>query len=286
MAAALCSPALAESNIFLGYKEVTEAVGKTGLVATAFPSALTPIGDILLEVTAGPHGIYKVDYARTAVDSHETPHLLAFMRVGSFGRRSLAAEARSSRRNFREQTTTVRGRRALLMTGRHTGTLVLIWSEAGRLYYVQSYTPSTIRVGDVRAVAASLGHVLGVLQATAASRQAEGGATANAVVSEHALIISVTWNASCATGSPIPLMLAPDASATLPLTGGAFSLAPTQFPRPPGPEQSEGEPSSWTLALSGSASPTAATVTMSASGEGPAMRCTSPPATLQLGPAP
>jgi hypothetical protein len=285
--AAACTPASAKNFVFTAYKEVSETVGKAGLVATSFPTALGPVDRIELEFGPGPHGTYALDYTNRTFDARGAAHFAGYLRIGSLGRRSLAAEARSSRRNFREQSTSVRGRRALLMTGRHTGTLVLMWSEAGRLYLVQSFTPRTISVSDLRSVAASLGHVLGILQATEASRLAAGGGTANAVVSEHTLILAVRWESSCPEpGSPIPATRDDSASTTLALNGGAFSFAPAQLPPAYGHEQIEGEPATWTLSLAGSASPGAGTVTLSASGTSPRVQCTSGPVTFQLGPAP
>jgi hypothetical protein len=142
-------------------------------------------------------------------------------------------------------------------------------------------------VSDLRSVAASLGHVRGVLLATPASREA-GLGSAHAVVSERAVILAVRWTAPCTAkgGGSEPPPAESDASAVMTLSGGGFSLPPTPFPRSPGPERVEGEPAAWTLSLGGSVAAGAGTVTLQATGQGPGMQCATAPTTLQLAPEP
>jgi hypothetical protein len=240
-----------------------------------------------VEVGPGRKGSYTLEYKHLVSRGEGRVSLAAHLLVGSFGPRSLSAEARSARPRFSEQPTVVRGRRALLLRSRRTGALALLWSEARRLYVVQTFTPRAISVGDLRGVAASLGHVLGVLLATPASREASL-ATARAIVSERAVIVGVRWTAPCtARGSTLPPPPAEsDAATALSVSAGGFSLPPTQFPRSLGPERVEGEPSAWALSLGGSVTPRAGTVTLHATGEGPGMQCATSPTTLQLAPEP
>jgi hypothetical protein len=279
----LAAPACAEHDIFLAYREVSEAVRPAGLVATTFPRAMGPVGSMLLEVRPGRKGSYVVEYNHFVFHGEGRASLAGHLLVGSLGPRSLSAEARSARARFSEQPTVVRGRRALLLRSRRTGALALLWSEARRLYEVETFTPRAVSVNDLRGVAASLGHVLGVLVATPASRESSLG-SAHAVVSERTVILGVRWTAPCiAKGGGLPPPPAEsDGSAVMALTAGGFSLPPTLLPRSPGPERVEGEPAAWTLSLGGSLSAGAATVTLQATGEGPGMQCATAPTTLQL----
>ena len=283
----MAAPARAEHDIFLAYREVAEAVRPAGLVATTFPSAMGPVGRMLLEVNPGRKGSYTVEYHHLVFHGQGRPSLAGHLLVGSLGPRSLSAEARSARTRFSEQPTVVRGRRALLLRSRRTGALALLWSEARRLYEVETFTPRAVSVNDLRGVAASLGHVLGVLEATPASREA-GLGSAHAVVSERAVILGVRWTAPCTAkgGGLEPPPAESDGSAVMTLSAGGFSLPPTPFPRSLGPERVEGEPAAWTLSLGGSMTAGGGTVTLQATGEGAGMRCATAPTTLQLAPEP
>ena len=138
------APAGAEHDIFLAYREVAEAVRPAGLVATTFPSAMGPVGGMLLELRPGRHGSYTLEYNHFIFHGQGRPSLAGQMLVGSLGSRSLSAEARSARARFSEQPTVVRGRRGLLLRSRRTGALALLWSEARRLYEVETFPPRAV----------------------------------------------------------------------------------------------------------------------------------------------
>jgi hypothetical protein len=283
-ACALPSTAGAEKDVFGAYGELFGAVRPAPLVATVFPTAMGPVGGLRIATAVGAQGRYTVLYKHVVRAANGSQKLAADLLVRSLGTRSLSAEARSARRLYREQSTVVRGRHALLLRTRHGPSAVaLIWSEARRIYVVGTFTPRALSPADLQVVAGGLDHVLGVLRGQGPVGANAIGATANALVTERAVILSLAWGAPCTeTGSTLPPPEGESgATMMMRLNAGGFSLVPTPFPRD-GPERSEGEPSAFTVSLSGTASPTEGAFTFQATGEGSKLRCSTGAASVHL----
>jgi hypothetical protein len=243
--------------VSLGQLERTPAP----LVPIKLPSGLENGQGVGTNLLYGQRGsVYELAYRH--ITGIETPnqHVDENLVLADHGAVGLAAARRALGPTFATSPTRVRGRRGYALRQRFSTVRGLMWAEDGHVYELSTGTPRKVRMGDLRATAASLQHLLGSFVASLSSPgDAEAGGVL-AVVADRAVLVNVEWNATCTM--PGSEFTAPRSGAVtvgwIPLAGGTFAQptfgAPSGGPGPP-----------WSGTLTGSATAAGGTVTVGAS---------------------
>ncbi len=288
-ALAWAGAARAEQDIFSAYPELLTRTHPAPLLATFLPPALGPAG--ALELNAAPEGgaRYSMTYNRIIPAAHPglLPKLAADMSVKLLPERSLAAARRRSQRFYRFSSATVRGHPGLLLRPKHGTTTGYLWSEGGHVYEIATATPHTLSLAELLGTSRTLGHLQSDLfgQDTIFMPGQTVGGGAVLLVTDVAVIANVNWTAPCTERSNgLSGGAGSSTIVTLPLSGGSFSLPPTSFVSPT--LISEGEPSTWTVSVSGSISGAGGTLAVAATGESASEACSLAPAASSLAPNP
>jgi hypothetical protein len=131
--------------------------------------------------------------------------------------RSLSAAVRAERRRgFKATATRVRGRSGRLLTRRNAR--ILVWAEAGKVYWLGSGTPRKVSLKDLRDTANGLQRLGGYYIGGHAdpNNSSEG----DAATTDRAISIRVSWEAQCGDGIRVGNAFA----FMVPRTGDTFSF--------------------------------------------------------------
>jgi hypothetical protein len=180
------------------------------LVPTTAPRSLRPLYETLS--TTGSRADYAVRIATPDSDA------IIVLERGVY--RSLSAAVRAERRRGLEATTTrVRGRSARLLTRRNgPATRILVWAEAGKVYWLASGTPRKVSLKDLRDTANGLQRLGGYYIGGHAdpNNSSEG----DAATTDRTISMRVSWEAQCGDSIRVGNAFA----FTVPRTGDTFSF--------------------------------------------------------------
>jgi hypothetical protein len=261
---ALSAPAAGSADVLSEYSDLAaRRLSPAPLVPTAVPATLAPLDRT---VTGSPsrrrsgYGLRVVHYGRNG------PNATMVLEGGSF--KTTSGALRDGRLlGFKARRTRVRGHRGYLLT-RHLGPTqwLLVWVEDGRVYTLGTGTPKKVPLKRLRAAAADLEHLQ--RDYIGAPADPNNSSEGNAVTTERAVTLHVSWEAQCAApgGSSSEIRVGQAHVTMLPYRANAFSFDIAQHRAGTG---------AWNGTVSGTVSPSAITVTINATATIDGLSCDS-----------
>jgi hypothetical protein len=244
------------------------------LVFTLVPPAFRQVDRAIDDEGALGRGGYLI---RIVHYKHNLPDGVIALERNRF--RTLAATLRDAKRTlgFRvARHMRVHAHRGLLLVraGSHGTERDLLWAEAGAVYDIGSGTPRYVSLGQLRATANHLEHV--VQDYIGSSADPNSGSEGYGVVTEHTLTLHVDFDATC-TPPDLPMASYAGAGQTsvtlMRRTGNSFSWDIAQHH--PSDQQ-------WSGTVTGTIAPGAITVQLHATGAIRGDTCDSGPVSLTL----
>jgi hypothetical protein len=246
------------------------------LVPVSLPPSLGALATSPLDYAPEPHGGYYLSFKNLATDRAH----LALLLIKRNAMKSLSAERRTVRSIAGVRATHVRGHAGLLLTYRFEPLVALVWNEDRRLYEVATGTPRTISLGQLRAAAARLEHLLGAFYGHYEAPD-RANQEVETVVTDNTITIHLGWSAPCvdpSVGYPLTDEGAEVKLWNVPVKAGAFSLAPFSV--------NSANPSNWSLSLSGTASPSGGQITFQTFADKSSEHCAIGPLSIDFRPIP
>src|SRR5262249_32632854 len=161
------------------------------LVPTKLPRVLEAggpgVGTTLLYDKQG--NVYELVYEHLA-GKEPHPYVDEKLALYDYGPITAAKRRAALGAGFQATPARSRGHRGYVLRGRYTHDRILLWNEDAHLYELGTGTPAKISMGDLRATAAGLQHLLGSFYAQVTGQGGIEGDGVEAVVADHAVYVS------------------------------------------------------------------------------------------------